>query len=275
MRHNTHIRYTLSEGMGRFGRVFSLYSFWDILFFLSSGAFVLFWVLVVAMAQWKHLRLSGFGGNLTIALGVGILFYLAVVLLPRYGRIPTRLAQLMMIGAFLCSLLVPLALLTDTAEQIANATAYFSDTYADDIRIVQIVSATRFWGPGEPIPGWGNDLSALLALTKYDVFDYLLIMLAYLYGSWIGVVFGVIAAVWCISAVMIYRGLYSRWHEWIFLTCFITVAVLVIPPAVIILMGNGDANTDFCTLDWESMITLFSLPMAAMLAVIKQNNERR
>lgn len=253
-----------------------MYSLWDGLFLFSSVAFLLFWGMVHALSDrpygFLHYCLS-----MGIALGIGGLVYLAVACLPRRGRVAKILANTVLIAVFSFTALIPLGLMTDTVTFIAEPPDYFSTEYADEVLLSQMIENTRFLGRGAPVP---DEVNVYFTTASFDDSiweDHLLIASAYTYGSWMVLVLFVIVAVWCLSSVRIYLKIYSRWFEWVFVICFFAVTYQMIPP---LLFATGLLpeksyvyEAFYSSYRVDSMVFFLTGPIAAMLAIIKRNND--
>ena len=260
-------------------RHFQTYSLWDILFFLSSIAFLLFWVMVhalAALAGYPYL-FNAFCGKLVLAAGIGALVYWAIVYLPRRGKALATVSGGILIAIFAVTLLIPLNLIIDSVFRMAEPAKYFTMEYADELLLRQLIENSRFLGHGTPVP---DVVTAYATSASVDFFfweDHLLIMSAYTYGFWMVPVLFVIVGVWCVSAIPIYLRIYSRWYEWVFFICCIAVLYQMIPP---LLFATGVLAEK--TYLYEAFYAYYSIdsilfalinPLAAMLAVIKRNHD--
>lgn len=269
-----------SKAVNRTVRYIRQYSLWDVLFFLSSVTFVLFWVVAQVLAQslaaqfqyaydiWYYLR------NLMTALGISGLLYLAAGYLPRLGRIPKIMANGVVIGMFLCTLLICIAVMILSIEPVSAPAAYFS--YVDSATILQgrIIDSYRLTGCSEVFPQYLADLDMWNLSRLME--DQLLCLLAYRYGSWLVVLLSVIAVVWTVSAIRIYLKLYSRWFEWVFLTSFFPAAYQIITPVLYaagLLDSTYSIMDPFYACDVVTICVFLMIPLAAMLVITKRNHD--
>lgn len=255
-----------------------IYSLWDGTFFFSSAALLIFWILVHMLVEQATyvVVFADFLRSLIIALGVGLCLYLAMVHLPRYGRILKLLANMIFVNVFLCTSLGPLVFMISTVSSIAEPTEYFSTTYYEDEMIRQMIAGSRFWGSGGAVSGY-PDAAAVVAECDWRLItDYLLVISEYMYGSWVVLMLAVILAVWCVSAIRIYLKVFSRWFEWVFIICFLAVACQMIPQVLLaagILPSNSFLFDPSYLADPELLTVFLLVPMATMLAIIKRNND--
>lgn len=256
----------------------SMYGLWETLFLLSSVAFLLFWVMVHALAGFAGFShyFGAFSLKLVIASGISTLSYLGITRLPRRGRLANMIAASILIIVFIITLMIPLWLMTNMASSIASPAEYFSTKYADEVLIRQIIGATRFLGHGSPV---AEEVKVLATSASIDADlweDHLLIMTTYTYGFWMVPILFAIVAVWCVSAGRIYLKIYSRWHEWVFVVCFIAVAYQMIPPLLFVtglLEETYQYEAFYHYYVVDSIFYFVTNPLAAMLAVIKRNHD--
>ena len=261
-------------------RYYHQYSLWEVLFFLSSVMFILFWILVHVLTKsfegqaryfydtFYHLR------NLLMALGIGALLYLATVYLPRLGQVPKVIANGVVVMMFLCTLLVFVIMMTLMVESALATTAYFSAVDSETMLVGRIIDSYRFAGNGEVLP---HDLTKLDAWDFNRLMeDHLLCLLAYRYGSWLVVLLSIIAGVWTVSAIFVYLKLYSRWFEWVFLTSFCSAAYQIITPILYttgLLSGSYSIMDPFYACDVTTICVFLTIPLSAMLVVTKRNHD--
>ena len=275
-------RKTLHCVTNRIRQYVHLYTLWDALFLLSSVAFILFWILVHAQVDKISFTQNflPFLRTLVIALSIGGLVYLAITYLPGYGRVPKIIADLLLITVFLGALLEPLNLMIDTVLSISESSEYFSmgtsGTSTDMLLVNSLIANRNFFGAGNPVAPYDDAMHLLNDLDAIFWFDHPLTILVYAYGSWIVLILFLIVAVWCICSIRIYMRIFSRWFEWVFIFCFLTVAYQMFPAllvAIEILPPSIYTGEAFYYSSIDIMLSFFTLPLAAMLAIIKRNND--
>lgn len=287
--------------MRSLGQYLRLHGIWGSLFVSSFLAMLLFWALM----QWLADRLGMFPyffaaylWSLLGSLGIGAVVYIALVWLPRRGWMGKILANGLLVLIFLTTALLSTVNILSALENM-NDTEYFSESYSSEVVIDKMIVNRRFWGQGESIFQYPQALADAYDAENSDMLPFevqqahrerekaedamwnvregkLLIVLSYAYGGWMILVLFVIAAVWCVSGVRIYLDIYSRWFEWVYLICFTAAAYQTVLPVLMalgIMPESGVNFSPFYSGDAAVMSLLLTIPIAAMLAIRKQNND--
>ena len=281
------------------GQHICLQNIWGILFVSSFGAVLLFWALMQwlgdRLGMWPHFS-GEYLGCVVVSVLIGAVVYMALVLLPRQGWVGKALANGLLVLIFLVTALLSTMDILSALETM-NDTEYFSESYSSDVVIEKMIDNRRFWGQGESIFQYPQELADAYDPQNSDQLPFavqqahrerekaedalwnvregkLLIVLSHVYGSWMILLLSVIAMIWCVSAVRIYLEIYTRWFEWVYLICFAGAAYQIVLPVLLALgivpesgMGffyNGDSSV---------MVVLLTIPMATMLAIRKRNKD--
>lgn len=281
------------------GQHICLQNIWGILFVSSFGAVLLFWALMQwlgdRLGMWPHFSGEYLGG-VVVSVLIGAVVYMALVLLPRQGWVGKALANGLLVLIFLITALLSTMDILSALETM-NDTEYFSESYSSDVVIEKMIDNRRFWGQGESIFQYPQELADAYDPQNSDQLPFavqqahrerekaedalwnvregkLLIVLSYAYGGWMILVLFVIAAVWCVSAVRIYLEIYTRWFEWVYLICFAGAAYQIVLPVLLALGIVPESGMGFFySGDSSVMVVLLTIPMATMLAIRKRNND--
>ena len=99
--------------------------------------------------------------------------------------------------------------------------------------------------------------------------DMILPVLSYIYGLWITILFAVITAAWCISAVLPFRKLNMWWEKILYTACGLLIAEQMILPLL------GGMGIVACliphpfSVDWQVTILTVTPQLGIMFALIK------
>jgi len=246
---------------------FRKYSIWEILFMISSLGFVAFGILCMWL---NHLRglVSGFTDDLLtllILLGVGCLIYCTVAHLSKRNWFFKSLSMIILIGYFLFSsmFLLSISILGDELleDYYAGDIVSMRETESD---YLELITNSRLFGHGME-NAYPRDYEALPALS-------------YEYGLWILILYGILLVIWSISAICAYLRLCSRWHEWVFLICFIMC--LTIPGALVDVPREHLFEFSSIAFMAEALpfinsasCLIHAIPLSLMCAVTKLNND--
>lgn len=269
----------------------------DILFFVSSVVFLLLCTLALALGE-KFGDVTYFTAylvSLAIALGIGFLLYCVVTHLPRYGRAWKAVTNVILAIILLNTLRIPLMQTIHMIDYLFGSKSYGSSQSSEEVWISAMISNRRFWGPAKDNFEYSEELNeeaygnlpyeVQIAHMKRSDSPYaqlcfqdvrLLTMLAYVYGSWIILIFAVVSVIWCITAIRIYLKLYSRWFEWVYLICFLAAANQVLTPvlfALELIPTQSFLYDSFYSYGVKYIAYDFIVPLATMLAITKWNND--
>lgn len=105
-------------------------------------------------------------------------------------------------------------------------------------------------------------------IFRHFRWDMILPVLSYTYGFWITILFAVITAVWCISAVAAFRKLNAWWEKALYAVCGLLIAEQLILPLL------GGLGIVACliphpfSMDWQATILTVTPQLGIMAALI-------
>lgn len=102
--------------------------------------------------------------------------------------------------------------------------------------------------------------------------DMILPVLSYQYGFWITILFGVITALWCITAIKAFVTLHLWWQKALFLVCGVMVAEQMLFP---LLGGMGILSCRIphpFSMDWQMTLWAIIPQLSVMFVLLKSSD---